>query len=558
MIDENILHDTMLERPLISSIPSLPSALTFNSERYSTIIPTVKEVSYSPNTGIMYSSNNSTNIKFLFSSTGFLDPYNLFFEFEIGNMNGHPLKFDNSAHSIISSLTISTNGTVLEEITDYDVIQSLIFDNTYSQDIRKMKFNECFGTKIDDFGLKNANDEPILSGTNIDNPLQQAISLNDGIHGVKHNLVRNGQLVIGNNAPPNSLKIRLPLMSTLFGFGILLQHYKWIPLEFFPNFEISINLNPFALFIPLSPIVDMNNQNEQDATVLDNFIPLVTNDSKFLSSRRYQISNTKIVTSQLFFDSTLMNTIRNVGLKNGLVIDTQIWQSFQHKFFRSAVENTYLLNIPRRSIRSVVSLFLHRNYEIWGFVRKLKKYSRGITEFQVKIGEEYYPNQSLKGNASNNTGIDNNYDFYKNALRIFNKIGYVNESITTPTNYAIDNYPIDEQGLPLRNIINPGVFVNGTYTFIPKWVLHTFTSEEIIGRCFFGISLDQIPYSGDLYKSGVDTRFTKPILLMFKQDANKSNEQRNLLTDERFVQYVLLEYDYTLKVSLDGTIRKDF
>ena len=36
--------------------------------------------------------------------------------FDIENKSDRPLQFDNSAHSLISSIVISTNGNVIEEI----------------------------------------------------------------------------------------------------------------------------------------------------------------------------------------------------------------------------------------------------------------------------------------------------------------------------------------------------------------------------------------------------------------------------------------------------------
>lgn len=73
MINENIQHDMFLDRPLTNNIPILPPQLTFNNEKITSITPYIKELKYSPNTGLIYKSNQT--IKFLLNSTGFLDPY---------------------------------------------------------------------------------------------------------------------------------------------------------------------------------------------------------------------------------------------------------------------------------------------------------------------------------------------------------------------------------------------------------------------------------------------------------------------------------------------------
>ena len=77
--------------------------------------------------------------------------------------------------------------------------------------------------------------------------------------------------------------------------------------------------------------------------------------------------------------------------------------------------------------------------------------------------------------------------------------------------------------------------------------------SELVGRSIFSVSLDQIPMSGNLYKSGVDTRFTKPILLELTQD----NEIENIV-DSVYVQYVFIEFDYTIKIGFNGFITKEF
>ena len=144
MINENIQHEMFLDRPLTSQIPMLPPQLTFNNEKINSITPYIKEIKYSPNTGLVY--NNNQTIKFLINSTGFIDPYGTYLAFDIENTSDRPLQFDNSAHSLISSLIISSNGNVIEEITDYDVVNSVIFDSTLNSDMRKLYKDVCFGT----------------------------------------------------------------------------------------------------------------------------------------------------------------------------------------------------------------------------------------------------------------------------------------------------------------------------------------------------------------------------------------------------------------------------
>ena len=69
--------------------------------------------------------------------------------------------------------------------------------------------------------------------------------------------------------------------------------------------------------------------------------------------RKYQVKNTQLVTTQLFFDSSILVQIRDLALKSGFTLETQLIQSFQQKYFSDSPDNTYVLNVPRKSIRSV-------------------------------------------------------------------------------------------------------------------------------------------------------------------------------------------------------------
>lgn len=557
MIDDNIVHDVMLERPLVETIPILPSALTYNHERMISIVPNIKEIAYSPNTGASYTTQNST-VKFLLSSTGYLDPYGLFIEFEIFNSSKYALQFDSSAHSLISKLVISTNGNILEEITDYDVINSCIFENTYNEATRILKPNECFahGHSLHD----KFDNEPVLFPSveretqSKVNTIAKHISFNkQNITGGNHNPggkfvagdadVRpfGGQLYLAANYCLNSMYIRLPLMSFVFGHGLPIQNYKWIPLEFFPNFEVTIEFNKHAMFIPLKVPYNVDIPNADNMP-----IPIELKNFNQTDHRGYEIRHIKLVTTQLYFDSSIIMQIRNSAFKNGIVIDTQIWQSYQQLTVQSNLQGgLYVLNTPRKSIKSLITLFLSKVYEVCAFARKLRKYSRGVTEFSVKIGDEFYPPNSLKGNSGNTYGPNNNYSMFESYVKVFNKsFMQYNNSIVNPLNYAIDYYEIDNYYKGLSES-------NGEYS-APNFIARM--KEELIGRCAFGLSLDLLPMSGDLYKNGIDTRFTKPILISLKQ----TNEAANRQFDTRFTQYVLLEYDYTIKISPNGAITKDF
>lgn len=627
MINENIQHEMFLDRPLTSSVPILPPQLTFNSEKITSITPYIKEIRYSPNTGLEY--NNNQTMKFLVNSTGFIDPYGTYLSFEIENTSDRPLQFDNSAHSLISSLVISSNGNVIEEITDYDVIQSIIFDSSLNDGMRKMYKDVCFGSndRLGSEGTRepilydNGTVNSILNGGNGGNNLIKHV-WRDAIVGGRDNdmldplngrfllpsileqIVEDGK--IKRWEPKTSIRIMLPLMSNIFGFGLSLQNYKWIPLEIFPNLEFSITLNPHALFSPFPVELDditggtfprvivggggnPGDPPAQRNRIYERIVSLVGEGG----NRMYKVKNTQFVTTQLFFDSSILTYIRDLALKSGFTLETQLMQSFQQKYFTDSPDNTYVLNVPRKSIRSLMTVFLNRNYENFTCCRKLKRYSRGITRLQVKIGEDLYPYNPIEGNASNNFGVQNNDSFINSWEKVFYKTGQnFGDSIINHFNFALDRHwsdmivkvvktpammPANLDGVTadeLKSIINElrgnlGAIKqirqitqnNNNFAFDggnDNWKDYPSGrisyNNEVVGRAIFAVSLDQIPMSGNIYKSGVDTRFTKPILLAMEQKQGFIN---NFVTTQ-FVQYVVLEFDYTIKIGFNGFITKDF
>jgi len=611
MINENIQHEMFLDRPLTNTISILPPQLTFNNEKISSITPYIKEIKYSPNTGLHYKGNNT--IKFLMNSTGFIDPYGTYLALEIENNSDRPIQFDNSAHSLISSLVISSNGNVIEEINDYDIINSIIFDSTFNIDARKKNSDICFGTN-EELGCEGTcetilydkytsqmykNDQPIPGGNNVINNAWDVLCLSSStgqlprhIKNLTNNTIVNGK--VKRWEPQTKLTILLPLMSNIFGFGLSLQNYKWIPLEIFPNLEFSITLNPYAFFTPLPYNIDQVSLDERDNITIDfnnssNTVGVKTFDlaiehharkvamfqelcgiSDNMSSRNYQVSNPRLITTQLFFDSSVLNVIRDMALKNGFILETQLMQSFQQKYFKQSPENTYVLNVPRKSVRSVTSIFLNKIYEKASICRKLKRYSRGVKKFQIKIGEDYYPYNSIEGNASNNCGSINNTPFIKSWEKVFYKNNSnFGDSIINNFNFAIDHHYSDILYKYFSNsALQTDAKVRDTLLYMnpvlvkEDIVYHNYSNQhagflsEHVGRAIFSISLDQIPMSGNIYKSGVDTRFTKPILLEFySADIDNNNPS---VGDNYFVQYVILEYDYTIKIGYNGFIVKEF
>ena len=637
MLSENYQHSNFLERPLTSQVPMMPPYLIYNNEKMTSIIPYVKEIKYSPNTGLTY--RNGQTIKFLLNSTGFIDPYGTYLNFDIYNIDKKPLQFDGSAHSLISSLIISSNGNVIEEINDYDIIQNVIFDSTLSDKQRACMTEHGFG--YNEQNNYEGTKEPVIFNESLINYLNNGVEPN---HSLKitdalfaNTMVNNPNELLYNTdrcgyhiykgkvdhyPKENCMRISLPIMSNIFGFALNINNYRWIPLEIFPNLEISITLSNYALFQPIPSSIEtvfvtnpgrvasLNKQTSSNTSthITNATAPTITNEASAViirnwvaqliegeNTRNYELKNVSLQTTQLFFDSSILIQIRDMALKNGFTLETSLYQSFQQKMFKSAPDQTYVLNVPRKSIRSLITVFQNRIYENAACMRKQKRYSRGITKMQVKVGEDYYPFLPIEGDSSTSYGLISNSQFIKAWDKTFYRQAHdLGDSIITPFNYAIDTYQIDawhtfintakgmagnDLILALQNACGTGhvnnfynnnfrllrgLAPNVTNNAITPYTSNRITSHEqlcygwsseLVGRSIFAISLDQLPMSGNLYKSGVDTRFTKPIILEIQQDPTVSSTS---VGSNLYTQYVFLHFDYTIKISYNGFITKDF
>lgn len=77
-----------------------------------------------------FDSNNRI-ANFFFNDNGYIDPMSLQLAIEIDLSDLPPYvtsQIDNSAHSLISQLTIKHNGNVIEQIKEYDTLASILAD----------------------------------------------------------------------------------------------------------------------------------------------------------------------------------------------------------------------------------------------------------------------------------------------------------------------------------------------------------------------------------------------------------------------------------------------
>ena len=73
--------------------------------------------------------------------------YKIYFELTVENNNDYPIQLDDSAHSLISKMTILINGVEVETIDNYPMMMKLFFQMTLTNKQRANKAeHEGFGT----------------------------------------------------------------------------------------------------------------------------------------------------------------------------------------------------------------------------------------------------------------------------------------------------------------------------------------------------------------------------------------------------------------------------
>jgi hypothetical protein len=400
-----------------------------------TINSNFKEITYRPDffTG--------TSARFIINSNGFLDPYslNLMFSIQITDEIDKWYQLDNSAHSLISSIIISSNGIELERIDDYAYINSILFDINFDLESRKHFEHHGFGSNtIDD--LSYGCDEDCFPNNDINNDFFKKFK------NFKQKNTVSVQYGIPENTNSNRIKTYiLPLMSFLFGMNV--GEYKYIPLHLFPYLQIEINFNNYGLF--------------------------VRSDSEILIKNRVQ--NVEIIKDKTMCKSKIINELTTIFLYFESInlehfINTTYLAEFlincQNILFGVTTQiewETYINNLPNfdQLIRTELRIWSNNELEnLINFILNLICFSKigkvlhrhtGV----LYTGKTFYYVDNILYVVTNDDEtfllnifrILENYAIEYGKLLINNAVLNVNnnENIEKRTNYGIIDHNIDEK-----------------------------------------------------------------------------------------------------------------
>lgn len=567
---------------------NIPSHIAYN-DRKRNIIPGVKKTQiYTPvNNGPFNQSNNT--ITFNVGGKGFLDPYSLYLKVKVQNLHPKiPLQLDNSAHSLISKLSIrGGSGTDFETIDDYDVIMSNINDCSKSNHERKYSEFEGFGYSYDKNALYETtnplcvgNCEPIIQPrsmtakdlytTSLDR-FSRNLNTNNKPY-VAFNEVRNG-LPTCDPIDNDSRTFLIPVWSSIFGWGLPALNYKYIPLAMFSPLEISFKLNEHAFFVPLPSSgmfpdkinIQVNGDNlrkvkidtgsisefvvegedaKVDSAKIYRFNPMEGEDigvydvasirdlAKLNASAKksWQIVSAQLVTEQMFFSSEIVNQVMNQSVFR--IVTRQYKRVREITFQKTNMPANVQLTEFKGSVKFVHFIFLNQSYVRNCFQRKLFKYNMGLREYYLRLGSDEFPTIRTSGSAGNTNGEENNMPFY--GLLKANSWGrqVAKPMAINPYNFALNYSPYD--------IITSDVYCGSKYSGY----------NEYVGRCIYAIPLDRFPETQG-YWSGTSFRDVTPCEIYLKGPIFNSSITPE---DEKFVMMIFLECDWI--ISFNNTTAK--
>lgn len=533
---------------------------------------------------------DNEKITFKFDTADYMDPYSLFLQFTVRNMNiQYPLQVDNSAHSFFKRIEVSRDNVLYEKIDHYHIMMSFVNDISKGEAERKECVNEGFGRGYDintqyktDNPLKAGNSEPVIqagNGRSVDGYANLMDAYARGAVTEKKKIipitVRNG-LPSADGEDNDKFTFTIPVHSFILGHGIPYNDYRYIPMAWFQNVEIAFYLNEYAVFIPIPPGAAFNETGVAcNGTFMKAVYRTFSLDELKLDQNIYTedrglkplIKVNKMETEDLYDWSTApkVKEIAESALKARLwwAIDHPVLlyttykvtanmtpQVYNFRSTRFTMVKSVSFNIdnPPRSIpithglggaRQFWYMTLNNSYKKYGFARNLFKYALPYNEAKLKIGSSEYPPGGMKGSNTSTIGKNNNSQFYKPIHDFKKAIGSSKQmtvsSILSPENCALSASYWD--------------MINNNMSLLVPAVVHGY--NEIIGRSIGLIPLELYPYTRNQYNDGIATRGSN-VELIFGYES--SSDYSLVYPCKEFETFIWVYHDYTLTLSKDNVV----
>lgn len=459
--------------------------------RYSNMTPLAfnakssKRIFYTSNQSTYSNSNNVIRIP-ISSGTSFLDGPNSYVKFtyknaEAGNVTH---KFANSAHNLIYRLRVisDVSGQDLENILYYGFTHSCIADLTLSSAERASKLEQGYGT-WGQTTLANAADAATTLALANQLKVLRNVKTASSFWGCDEMTIAQNQ----------NQTICLPLdLSCLLGPS----QKKLLPLWLCNGLMLEITLDPFGV------------------------------SSSAATPPQFQIFDVQYHAQCIDFDASVNQALRALSNDKGLFMHGVSWTNVLSQI----PDNTqsWIISERLRSIKSVFFAFNDPSSVGTAWYRSNNRQTNNLTNYQVKIGSEYYPPQRIQasnhGDASNpnsngefvnelNKAIGEYANTYhESLLNIYNFSQDVNNRTTIAAVAAVAANPNANPPVAAVAAVPAGSAV------VTTGLARDDIYQYAVGRALYGLDLDAFGRSDS--ESGVSSILNNPLTFNFQQNGS--------------------------------------
>jgi hypothetical protein len=544
---------------------------------------------------------SSDIVRFIINSQGFWDPYSSYLRITVnmktpdavgtdyGASAAGACQLDNSAASLIQTLSFIQNGVEIERIDRYEVLASMLNDMFFSREQRQQRAHQGFGCGLPEImSYGDATGTTIFSTINANTSVALSTSSTSTVDGncltgaprIRANLVATGPAALSCNstieiAAPymdgcnepilsaarstaysytnSTMTFCIPILSGIFGVLMPADEIKYIPMQFFPNLEMNFRLNPYA----------MHNLSNTGAT------------------RNFQVTACELFVNIIHFPEEINRALAEMIRNQGLYMHTcSYYYGPSHMIQAGGSFETYPINMSFKSLRSIFWCFIPSAYRTYPYLRELRRKALNLQSAQCRIGGDLFPTFPI-GNLGASSDSGNPYvnsDFVTNTYKAFGRLhDTVNDSLVNTWTFACGNnlttamynrtdasfsstfwvskyirgYELNSLAArtDLRLDQRAGDNESATYTSPGDILLNTSNCNwfvnQIVPRAVYGIDLDTIT-SDDSVISGVNTLINKPFELLL-DGRNNSGESCELNMFLYYDMVVMIDRDFTVK-----------
>lgn len=543
---------------------------------------------------------SSDIVRFIINSQGFWDPYSSYLRITVNMKTPDPVgtdysydsargacQLDNSAASLIQTLSFIQNGVEIERIDRYEVLASMLNDMFFSKEQRQQRAHQGFGTGLPETmtyrnttgdsvkGAAAAGDtEKYYSSCYTVNSLTGCPKITASVTPIAPgtvigvpNVTIQGPYMDGSNEPVlsagrsitsgytnSTMTFCIPILSGIFGVLMPADEIKYIPMQFFPNLEMNFRLNPYG----------MHNLSSSGGG----------------ATRNFQVTACELFVNIIHFPEEINRALAEMIRNQGLYMHTcSYYYGPSHMIQAGGSFETYPINMSFKSLRSIFWCFIPSNYRTYPYIRELRRKALNLQSAQCRIGGDLFPTFPI-GNLGASSDSGNPYvnsDFVTNTYKAFGRLhDTVNDSLVNCWTFACGNnltqvqydrsnavaaeflwVPKYIRGYELNSVAtrndsqfdgriadNEGIASSGGDIFVPSRLNNWFVNQ-IVPRAVYGIDLDTIT-SDDSVISGVNTLINKPFELLL-DGRNNSGESCELNMFLYYDMVVMIDRDFTVK-----------